>query len=152
MRVRRRFQVIRDSDGQTLVRAEVDYACIELSSGRPARWPAEFHAGYAILPDIGAAAAAFLGHGAPDVVEAAFAAVAIGVHATQLRCERHKRLRRGGAVAFVRADQLDQPPEATEERRLRRHQVDQDVVVRQRVAIPVDDNGRLGGEPAAAIP
>jgi acyl-CoA thioester hydrolase len=58
MRVRRRFQIVRDSDAQTLVRAEVDYACIELSSGRPARWPAEFHAGYAILPDIGAAAAA----------------------------------------------------------------------------------------------
>ncbi len=57
MRVRRRFQVLRDSDGQTLVRAEVDYACIELSSGRPARWPAQFHEGYAILPDIGAAAA-----------------------------------------------------------------------------------------------
>ena len=58
MRVRRRFQVIRPADQQTLVRAEVDYACIELSSGRPARWPPQFHASYAILPDIEAAAAA----------------------------------------------------------------------------------------------
>lgn len=57
MRVRRRFQVIRPSDQQTLVRAEVDYVCIELSSGRPARWPPAFHASYAILPDIEAAAA-----------------------------------------------------------------------------------------------
>lgn len=56
MRVRRRFQVVRNSDHQTLVRAEVDYACIELSTGRPARWPAEFHASYAILPDVNAAA------------------------------------------------------------------------------------------------
>jgi acyl-CoA thioester hydrolase len=55
MRVRRRFQIIRDADAQTLVRAEVDYACIELSTGRPARWPPEFHASYDILPDVSAA-------------------------------------------------------------------------------------------------
>jgi acyl-CoA thioester hydrolase len=52
MRVRRRFQARRASDGETLVRAEIDYACIELSSGRPARWPAEFHLGYVILPEV----------------------------------------------------------------------------------------------------
>ena len=57
MRVRRRFQVLRDADAQTLVRAEVDYVCIELSTGRPARWPPAFHACYAILPDVSAAAA-----------------------------------------------------------------------------------------------
>ena len=52
MRVRRRFQARRASDGETLVRAEIDYACIELSSGRPARWPAEFQSGYEILPAV----------------------------------------------------------------------------------------------------
>lgn len=52
MRVRRRFQVRRVKDAETLVRAEIDYACIELSTGRPARWPAEFVVGYAILPEV----------------------------------------------------------------------------------------------------
>lgn len=56
VRVRRRFQVVRPADGQTLVRAEVEYACIELSSGRPARWPTAFGASYAVLPAVAAAA------------------------------------------------------------------------------------------------
>jgi acyl-CoA thioester hydrolase len=46
LRVRRRFQVRRESDGTTLARAEIEYACIVLSSGRPARWPPEFHERY----------------------------------------------------------------------------------------------------------
>jgi acyl-CoA thioester hydrolase len=58
MRVRRRFQVVREADGETLVRAEVDYASIELSTGRPARWPDAFKVSYAILPEVEAAAAA----------------------------------------------------------------------------------------------
>jgi acyl-CoA thioester hydrolase len=44
LRVRRRFQARREADGATLARAEIEYACIELSSGRPARWPPEFRA------------------------------------------------------------------------------------------------------------
>lgn len=55
--VRRRFQIIRKSDDVTLARAEIDYACIVLSSGRPVRWPAEFHASYAALPAVLAALA-----------------------------------------------------------------------------------------------
>lgn len=50
--VRRRFQIRRAADGVTLARAHVDYACIELSSGRPARWPAQFHESYAALPTV----------------------------------------------------------------------------------------------------
>jgi len=46
LRIRRRFQVRRDADGATLARAEVEYACIELSSGRPVRWPVEFRERY----------------------------------------------------------------------------------------------------------
>ncbi|MBC7983460.1 MAG: acyl-CoA thioesterase, partial [Candidatus Obscuribacterales bacterium] len=42
--VRRRFQILRD--GITLARAEIEYACIELSSGRPTRWPPEFYERY----------------------------------------------------------------------------------------------------------
>ncbi len=55
LRVARRFQVRRRSDGVTLARAEIEYACIELSSGRPMRWPAEFHACYAPLAPVVAA-------------------------------------------------------------------------------------------------
>jgi acyl-CoA thioester hydrolase len=54
--VRRRFQLQRVKDGATLARAEIEYACIQLSSGRPTRWPAEFHERYASLPAVLAAA------------------------------------------------------------------------------------------------
>ena len=53
--VRRRFQIVRPADGATLARAEIEYACIELSSGRPARWPPEFREHYASLPQVVAA-------------------------------------------------------------------------------------------------
>lgn len=49
--VRRRFQLLRTSDGVTLSRAEIEYACIELSTGKPTRWPAEFRA-YAPRPRV----------------------------------------------------------------------------------------------------
>ena len=52
LRVRRRFQARRVGDGITLSRAEVEYVCIELSSGRPTRWPAEFHDKYAVSADV----------------------------------------------------------------------------------------------------
>lgn len=52
LRVRRRFQVRRDADGATLARAEVEYACIELSSGRPVRWPPEFRERYVALDQV----------------------------------------------------------------------------------------------------
>ena len=42
----RRFQVIRESDGVTLLRAGMRFACIELSSGRPRRMPPAFIEGY----------------------------------------------------------------------------------------------------------
>lgn len=40
--MRRRFQVVRISDGVTLLRAAMRFACIEVSSGRPRRMPQEF--------------------------------------------------------------------------------------------------------------
>jgi acyl-CoA thioester hydrolase len=42
----RRFQIIRLSDGATLLRGAMRFACIELSSGRPRRMPPEFISGY----------------------------------------------------------------------------------------------------------
>ena len=54
--VRRHFQIVRKTDDVTLARAEIEYACIVLSSGKPSRWPAEFRA-YAALPEVVAASA-----------------------------------------------------------------------------------------------
>ena len=53
--IRRRFQIVRIADGVTLARAEVEYVCIELSSGRPTRWPPEFRECYVSLPEVLAA-------------------------------------------------------------------------------------------------
>jgi len=52
LRVRRRFQVRREEGGVTLARAEIEYACIELSSGRPVRWPPEFREHYVSLDEV----------------------------------------------------------------------------------------------------
>jgi acyl-CoA thioester hydrolase len=53
--VRRRFQIVRSSDAATLARAEIDYVCIELSSGRPTRWPTDFRDRYVAIPEVAAA-------------------------------------------------------------------------------------------------
>ncbi len=55
LRVRRRFQARRAGDGATLARADIEYACIELSSGRPTRWPPEFRDRYVTAAEIVAA-------------------------------------------------------------------------------------------------
>ncbi|MGO9932918.1 MAG: acyl-CoA thioesterase [Steroidobacteraceae bacterium] len=52
LRVRRRFEVRRQAGGATLARAEIEYACIELSSGRPVRWPPEFRERYVTLDEV----------------------------------------------------------------------------------------------------
>jgi len=52
LRVRRRFQVRNVADSATLARAEIEYACIELSSGRPMRWPPEFRERYVALDEV----------------------------------------------------------------------------------------------------
>jgi acyl-CoA thioester hydrolase len=52
LRVRRRFQARREMDGATLARAEIEYACIELPSGRPTRWPPEFRERYVPIDEV----------------------------------------------------------------------------------------------------
>ncbi len=52
LRVRRRFQVRNEAAGATLARAEIEYACIELSSGRAVRWPPEFRHRYIALDEV----------------------------------------------------------------------------------------------------
>ena len=46
LRMTRRFQLVREADGLTLLRALTTFVCIELSSGKPKRMPAEFIQGY----------------------------------------------------------------------------------------------------------
>lgn len=50
----RRFQIVRTSDGVTLLRAAMHFACVEMSSGKPRRLPTEFIEGYgpAVVGDI----------------------------------------------------------------------------------------------------
>lgn len=55
LRMSRQFQLIRPADGATLLRAMTTFVCIELSSGKPRRMPAEFIEGYCrALPEEGA--------------------------------------------------------------------------------------------------
>jgi len=44
--MKRHFQIIRIEDGATLLRANMLFACIDLTSGRPRRMPQEFIEGY----------------------------------------------------------------------------------------------------------
>ena len=46
LKMTRRFQLVRPRDGATLLRAQTTFVCIELSSGKPKRMPAEFIDGY----------------------------------------------------------------------------------------------------------
>jgi len=52
LRMNRHFQLVRGRDAGVLLRAQTTFVCIELSSGRPKRMPAEFVEGYgrALLP------------------------------------------------------------------------------------------------------
>jgi acyl-CoA thioester hydrolase len=56
LRINRRFQVRRGADRVTLARAQIEYACIELSSGRPMRWPPEFRERYVCHAEVAQAA------------------------------------------------------------------------------------------------
>jgi len=47
LRAQRSFQIIRESDRATVMRAVIDYVCIAIVSGRPTRMPAEFVSAYA---------------------------------------------------------------------------------------------------------
>lgn len=52
--MQRRFQIIRPSEGVTLLRGSMRFACIEISTGRPRRLPPEFISGYgpAVLSEL----------------------------------------------------------------------------------------------------
>jgi acyl-CoA thioester hydrolase len=48
LRVERRFQIRRATDGETLCRARIDYVCINLDSGRAVRMPDSFRNAYIV--------------------------------------------------------------------------------------------------------
>jgi acyl-CoA thioester hydrolase len=50
LRVERRFQLVRASDGETLARARIEYVCINLDSGRATRMPEQFASAYLVSP------------------------------------------------------------------------------------------------------
>ncbi len=52
LRANRRFQIIREADGATLVRALLHYVCVDLEGGKPTRWPPVFTESYTVLPEI----------------------------------------------------------------------------------------------------
>jgi len=49
LRATRRFQIVRLSDRATVMRADIDYVCIDVRRGRPRRMPPEFVAAYPVL-------------------------------------------------------------------------------------------------------
>lgn len=42
----RHYQIVREQDGETLVRGDTDWVCVALDSGKPKRMPEEFVRGY----------------------------------------------------------------------------------------------------------
>jgi acyl-CoA thioester hydrolase len=55
LRATRHFQIVRPRDAETLLRGEIDYVCIQTTTGRPRRFPPEFIDAYAVLPSVAAA-------------------------------------------------------------------------------------------------
>lgn len=58
LRCTRRFEILRLADGARVLDAEIDFFCLNLDTGKPARFPPEFAACYAPLPEVAAAYAA----------------------------------------------------------------------------------------------
>ena len=63
LRATRRFQIVRPRDELTLLRGDIDYVCIEISSGKPRRMPPEFLRAYSMLDSVREALGAADGDG-----------------------------------------------------------------------------------------
>jgi acyl-CoA thioester hydrolase len=55
LRCTRRFEISREAGGKRLLDAEIEYFCLNLDTGKPARFPPEFTALYTVLPEVTAA-------------------------------------------------------------------------------------------------
>jgi acyl-CoA thioester hydrolase len=58
LRCTRRFDMLRVVDGERVLEAEIDFFCMNLDSGKPARFPPAFTERYRPLPEVTAAYAA----------------------------------------------------------------------------------------------
>ena len=52
LRLRREYRFVRMSDRKEVFRGHTDWVCVQLSSGRPKRMPAEFQAAYAVQESV----------------------------------------------------------------------------------------------------
>ena len=48
LRATRQFQIVREADGLTLARGELNYICIKIDSGKPSKMPALFRETYIV--------------------------------------------------------------------------------------------------------
>ncbi len=46
--ITRRYQIVRERDGLTLLRGRTKWVCVALDSGKPRRMPPEFLSGYQV--------------------------------------------------------------------------------------------------------
>ena len=51
LRLRRRFQMVNEKTGKTLLRGRSDFVCIDIKSGRARRMPQDFITSYALTAD-----------------------------------------------------------------------------------------------------
>lgn len=61
LRCTRRFEILRISDQRRVLEAEIEYFCLNLDTGKPARFPSEFAQHYTVIPEVAAAYAALPG-------------------------------------------------------------------------------------------
>lgn len=52
LRLRRRFQMVNEKTGKTLLRGRTDFVCIDIKSGRPTRMPEHYINTYALTADV----------------------------------------------------------------------------------------------------
>ena len=52
LRATRRFQMIRTGDKATVLRADIDFVCINVANGRPSRMPEAFVDAYTVAPGL----------------------------------------------------------------------------------------------------
>jgi acyl-CoA thioester hydrolase len=55
LRCTRRFEILREPDGKRVLDAEIEYFCLNLDTGKPSRFPAEFVSHYTVMPEVAAA-------------------------------------------------------------------------------------------------
>jgi acyl-CoA thioester hydrolase len=55
LRCKRRFDILRVTDGKRILDAEIEYFCLNLDTGKPTRFPQQFADSYSVQPQVAAA-------------------------------------------------------------------------------------------------